>query len=93
MLLVPLFVAGAGQQRASADARTSQAAKGPILTIVAHEDDDLIFISPDLLHAIQAGATVRTVYVTAGDDGMSASYWMSPGGGSQGGLCADGRDR
>jgi LmbE family N-acetylglucosaminyl deacetylase len=77
MLLVPLFVAGAGQQRTSADARTSQAVKGPILTIVAHEDDDLIFISPDLLHAIQAGATVRTVYVTAGDDGMPASYWMT----------------
>ena len=77
MLLVPLFVAGAGQQQASADARTTQAAQGPTLTIVAHEDDDLIFISPDLLHAIQAGATVRTVYVTAGDDGMSASYWMS----------------
>ena len=77
MLLVPLFVAGAGQQRASADARTSLAAQGPTLTIVAHEDDDLIFISPALLHAIQAGAAVRTVYVTAGDDGMSASYWMT----------------
>jgi LmbE family N-acetylglucosaminyl deacetylase len=77
MLLVPLFVAGAGQQRASADARTSQAVKGPVLTIVAHEDDDLIFISPDLLHAIQAGVTVRTVYVTAGDDGMPASYWKT----------------
>ena len=77
MLLVPLFVAGAGQQQASADVRTTQAAQGPTLTIVAHEDDDLIFISPNLLHAIQTGATVRTVYVTAGDDGMSASYWMS----------------
>jgi LmbE family N-acetylglucosaminyl deacetylase len=77
MLLVPLFVAGAGQQRASADTRISQAATGPTLTIVAHEDDDLIFISPALLHAIQAGATVRTVYLTAGDDGMSASYWMT----------------
>src|SRR5450755_2046678 len=64
MLLVPLFVAGAGQQRASADTRISQAATGPTLTIVAHEDDDLIFISPALLHAIQAGATVRTVYLT-----------------------------
>ena len=77
MLLVPLFVAGAGQAQASAADRTSNALQGPTLTIVAHEDDDLIFISPDLLHAIKAGATVRTVYVTAGDDGMSASYWMA----------------
>ena len=77
MLLVPLFMAGAGQAQASAADRTSNARQGPTLTIVAHEDDDLIFISPDLLHAIKAGATVRTVYVTAGDDGMPASYWMT----------------
>ncbi|MGI8447421.1 MAG: DUF7402 domain-containing protein [Streptosporangiaceae bacterium] len=44
--------------------------------MVAHEDDDLLFISPDLLHAVRAGGVVRTVYLTAGDDGMPASYWM-----------------
>src|SRR5262245_28199466 len=33
--------------------------------VVAHEDDDLLFLSPDLLHDIQSGACVTTVFVTA----------------------------
>ena len=37
------------------------------LYVSPHLDDDLIFMSPDLLHSIQAGHTVRTIYVTAGD--------------------------
>ncbi|KAL2844747.1 putative deacetylase LmbE-like domain-containing protein [Aspergillus pseudoustus] len=47
-----------------------------ILNIVAHQDDDLLFLSPDLLHYIQAGHEVRTVFITAGDSGMEASYWQ-----------------
>lgn len=47
-----------------------------ILNIVAHEDDDLLFLSPDLLHAIQAGKRVRTIYVTAGDAGSNSTYWQ-----------------
>jgi LmbE family N-acetylglucosaminyl deacetylase len=42
------------------------------MTFVAHEDDDLLFISPDVLHAVQSapfGACTRTVFVTAGDAG------------------------
>ena len=77
-MLMPLFVAGTRQLRASA---ASAPTAGATLTIVAHEDDDLLFISPDLLHAIQAGVAVRTVYVTAGDDGMPAGYWMTREGG------------
>jgi LmbE family N-acetylglucosaminyl deacetylase len=47
------------------------------LNFVAHPDDDLLFLSPDLLHAIRAGGNVRTVYVTAGDAGLHASsYWQ-----------------
>ncbi len=46
-----------------------------ILQIVAHPDDDLLFFSPDLLHDIQAGNCVRTVYVTVGDAGWSPEYW------------------
>ena len=48
---------------------------GTTLNIVAHEDDDLLFLSPDLLHAIQAGRNVRTVFLTAGDAGGDAAYW------------------
>ena len=74
LALIPLFVAGAGHsQAASASSQTP----GATLTVVAHEDDELLFMSPDLLHAIRAGVAVRTVYLTAGDDGMPASYWMT----------------
>ncbi len=73
-LLIPIVVAGTGVLQASP---ASASAQPGTLTIVAHEDDDLIFTSPDLLHAIQAGGAVQTVYVTAGDDGMPASYWMT----------------
>ena len=53
------------------------AGRAAILNFVAHPDDDLLFMSPDLLHAIQAGGNVRTVYLTAGDSGQQAtSYWQ-----------------
>ncbi|WP_437592049.1 RICIN domain-containing protein [Sorangium sp. So ce1000] len=38
------------------------------LYIVAHQDDDLLFMNPDLHGSITAGNTVRTIYVTAGDN-------------------------
>jgi LmbE family N-acetylglucosaminyl deacetylase len=52
------------------------AGRAPVLNFVAHQDDDLLFLSPDLLHAIRAGGNVRTVYLTAGDAGLHASYWQ-----------------
>jgi len=39
------------------------------LTIVAHEDDDLIFVNPNVVADIRAGRCVRTVFLTAGDAG------------------------
>ncbi len=57
-------------------APAAASSSGPTLNIVAHEDDDLLFLSPDLLHAVQAGGKVQTVFVTAGDAGLSASYWQ-----------------
>jgi LmbE family N-acetylglucosaminyl deacetylase len=47
-----------------------------ILNIVAHEDDDLLFINPDTQNAITAGNCVRTIYVTAGDAGANQFYWL-----------------
>ena len=49
---------------------------GGALQVVAHTDDDLLFLSPDLLHDIQAGRCVRTVYLTAGDAGRTERYWL-----------------
>jgi LmbE family N-acetylglucosaminyl deacetylase len=48
-----------------------------IMNVVAHEDDDLLFLSPDLLHDIQSKDCVRTVYLTAGDAGGDKFYWLS----------------
>ena len=45
------------------------------LKIVAHQDDDLLFMNPDLAESIGAGRTVRTVFVTAGDAGRGAEHW------------------
>src|ERR1019366_7221456 len=42
---------------------------------VAHADDSLLFQSPSLLQNIQSNSYVRTVHLTAGDDGLGESYW------------------
>ena len=57
--------------------------QAPAMSIVAHEDDDLIFQSPDLLRDIQSGRCVRTVFVTAGDAGLGQAYWAGRELGSQ----------
>lgn len=57
-------------------AQLSECSKGMTLSIVAHQDDDLLFLNPDILHTIQQGRCVRTVYITAGDAGLGASYWQ-----------------
>lgn len=54
-----------------------------LMTIVAHQDDDLLFTSPDLLNDIKAGHCIRTVYVTAGDAGTGDFYWLSREQGSE----------
>jgi LmbE family N-acetylglucosaminyl deacetylase len=45
------------------------------LFVVAHEDDDLLFMNPDVLNSIGAGHSVRTIYLTAGDAGATSTYW------------------
>ena len=48
---------------------------GRDLFIVAHPDDDLIFMNPEILSCIRAGHTVQTVYLTAADAGRWWPYW------------------
>lgn len=38
---------------------------GKVLNIVAHHDDDLLFLSPDLIHDIQEGKCVQTLFLIA----------------------------
>src|SRR5262249_34843865 len=49
-------------------------APGADLAIVAHQDDDLLFMQPDLLEAIRRGDGVTTVYITAGNGTNGTSY-------------------
>ncbi|MDB5170043.1 MAG: hypothetical protein JWN82_439 [Candidatus Saccharibacteria bacterium] len=48
-----------------------------LMQFVAHQDDDLLFMNPDLDNSIAAGDCVRTVYLTAGDSGQDTFYWLS----------------
>jgi LmbE family N-acetylglucosaminyl deacetylase len=53
------------------------------MNIVAHEDDDILFMNPDITLDLQAGRCVRTVYVTAGDSGYGSAYLADREQGSQ----------
>ncbi|MFJ5955221.1 chitobiase/beta-hexosaminidase C-terminal domain-containing protein [Paenarthrobacter sp. NPDC092416] len=53
------------------------AGTGGALQIVAHTDDDLLFLSPDFMRDIQAQRCVQTVFTTAGEAGEGATYWRS----------------
>jgi LmbE family N-acetylglucosaminyl deacetylase len=43
------------------------------LVVVAHEDDDLLFMQPDLIEAVRSGKGATNVYVTAGNGSHGAS--------------------
>lgn len=47
-----------------------------LLSIVAHEDDDLGLQSPSLARAVAAGSAVRTVYLTSGDAGFGCESYV-----------------
>ena len=53
------------------------------MNIVAHEDDDLLFMNPDLYHNIKQGYCIRTIYLTAGDNGLDKFYWLKREQGAQ----------
>ncbi|MEU7731117.1 PIG-L family deacetylase [Streptomyces sp. NPDC040724] len=46
---------------------------GRVLQVIAHPDDDLYFMNPDLHYSISAGHPVTSVYLTSGEaDGINA---------------------
>ncbi|MEO5767523.1 MAG: PIG-L family deacetylase, partial [Polyangia bacterium] len=47
------------------------------LYVVAHPDDELLFMNPDLEGAIQAGGIVVTAYATSGDGGNPNGPWAA----------------
>ena len=50
------------------------------LSIVAHEDDDLLFQSPELIESLRSGRPCLTVFVTAGEangDAVSREHYAA----------------
>ena len=47
------------------------------LAIVAHVDDDLLFMNPDIMTSIHDGNTVRTFYMTAMIAADEDNYWRN----------------
>ena len=54
-----------------------------IMNIVAHQDDDLLFMNPDIIHELNQGYCERSVYITAGDAGEGIFYYVSRQKGSE----------
>jgi LmbE family N-acetylglucosaminyl deacetylase len=54
-----------------------------IVSVVAHQDDDLLFMNPDHMHALRAGDCIRSIYLTAGDAGGAQLYWIGREKGSE----------
>jgi len=52
------------------------------MQVVAHQDDDLLFQSPDLTQDVLGGRCVRTVFLTAGDAAQGEMYWRGREAGS-----------
>ncbi|MFZ3467810.1 PIG-L family deacetylase [Streptomyces sp. 4.24] len=86
-LLTTLAVAGAGvttwayghgsaQEPAAPEAALpSSVTEGTVLQVVAHPDDDLFFMNPDLSRSISTGVKVSTVYLTSGEaDGRNEAH-------------------
>ncbi|MFJ7272440.1 PIG-L family deacetylase [Streptomyces sp. NPDC099050] len=49
--------------------------EGTVLQVVAHPDDDLFFMNPDLSRSISTGIKVATVYLTSGEaDGRNEAH-------------------
>jgi hypothetical protein len=59
----------------STGSAAAAAAPACSVQIVAHQDDDLLFMNPDLQRDIRANRCVRTIYLTAGDAGKDRAYW------------------
>jgi LmbE family N-acetylglucosaminyl deacetylase len=61
----------------TAEARTvADCAAGSTLYTVAHADDSILFQDPDIRTDIASGRCVRTIFLTAGDAGLDATYWQ-----------------
>lgn len=63
-------------QAAASLPRLNGCKQGTVDVIVAHPDDDLLFMNPSLSSQF-VDKCIRTVYVTAADDGHPEPYWLN----------------
>ncbi|MFG2876015.1 PIG-L family deacetylase [Streptomyces sp. NPDC048337] len=59
--------AEARQEKAPAAALPASTTAGSVVQVVAHPDDDLFFMNPDLSRSLLAGIPVTTLYLTSGE--------------------------
>ncbi|MEU3776563.1 PIG-L family deacetylase [Streptomyces sp. NPDC032472] len=59
--------AEATQDRNPAAAIPASVTSGTVVQVVAHPDDDLFFMNPDLSRTLSAGTSLTTVYLTSGE--------------------------
>jgi hypothetical protein len=67
----------------STSARAAEGCSATSLYVAAHQDDTLLFQSPNLIGDVQSNHCVRTIFVTAGDDGKEQPYWLGREEGAQ----------
>ncbi len=59
------------------------ACTGGSTQVVAHQDDDLLFVNPDVLLDAAAGKCLQTIFITGGDAGRGISYVQARENGSR----------
>ena len=83
-----LVLAVSSMVLAPSSATADPGCAGTSMYVVAHQDDTLLFTNPALLHDVQAGLCVRTVFVTAGDANQGEVYWAGREEGARAGYAA-----
>jgi GlcNAc-PI de-N-acetylase len=73
LLVIATFLTGA---RAAGIRVPPHVVPGVGVNIVAHQDDDLFFMNPDILNAVVRGQTQVTVFLTAGNVRADDIYFM-----------------
>ncbi|MGR4879322.1 PIG-L family deacetylase [Streptomyces sp. LARHCF249] len=59
--------AGATQENSAAAVLPASVTAGSVVQVVAHPDDDLFFMNPDLSRSLLSGVPVTTAYLTSGE--------------------------
>ncbi|MFD3699723.1 PIG-L family deacetylase [Streptomyces sp. NPDC058646] len=62
-----LSPAGAAEEGTRFGALPASTTAGAVVQVVAHPDDDLFFMNPDLSRSLTSGTPVTTVYLTSGE--------------------------